>query len=116
MGNDREPRETYPTWLFLIPPALWLAVMVDDLVLIPHTSGTLVLGLLDEPAHLATTLIVLVAAAVALDRGVRGPGLWFAIGAVVAGNLIDVDHVPELLGSDALVHGTARPYPHSLAT
>jgi membrane-bound metal-dependent hydrolase YbcI (DUF457 family) len=114
MTDDR--RWTRPRWPALIPPVLWLGVLVDDLVFIPRASGTLALGLLDEPAHLATTLVVLLAPAFGLARRIELPELWFAAGALIAGNAIDVDHIPLLLGSDVLSAGTAHPYPHSLAT
>jgi LexA-binding, inner membrane-associated putative hydrolase len=116
MADDAGAGGPIPRWPALISPVLWLAVVVDDLVLIPRASGTLALGLLDEPAHLATTLIALIAAASGAGRPVLRADLWLAAGAVAAGNLIDLDHVPQLLGSDVLDHGTARPYPHSLGT
>lgn len=68
------------------------------------------LGLLDEPAHVATGVIVLAC----LARGVRSAG-WlvaFWLGAVG----IDLDHIPLVFGSQAFSHGTGRPYTHSLLT
>lgn len=66
-------------------------------------------GLLDELAHAATGLLALGA----LSTAVAPRVVW----AVLAGSvLIDLDHLPGYLGSDVLVHGTARPVTHSLAT
>ena len=64
-------------------------------------------GLLDEIAHLLTTLIVLWA---------LGPRICerFLIPALVASVAIDLDHVPRELGHDVLTRGTPRPYTHSL--
>lgn len=99
-----------------LPPLLLLGVVLDDAFLMPRAPSFAVLGLLDEPAHLATSLVLLAAiTAMAGWRGARPPAA-FAAGLVLAGNLMDVDHVPEVLGSDALTAGTPRPYSHSLLT
>jgi membrane-bound metal-dependent hydrolase YbcI (DUF457 family) len=102
--------------LLLAGPALWLVVAVDDAMLIPRAPGYLGLALLDEPAHLATTLIGLLGVSLAFPGNPPRPWRWFAAGAIVAGNLIDIDHVPQMLGHDFLTAGTPRPYSHSLAT
>lgn len=66
-------------------------------------------GLLDESAHLASTALALEAI------GTRDRRL--TTGALAAGVLIDVDHVPhEIFGWRALTEGSPRPYSHSLAT
>ena len=66
-------------------------------------------GLLDETAHAATGLVALSASGVAFELPV--------VLAVLGGSLlIDSDHVPGLLGSDVLTHGTPRPYTHSLVS
>jgi inner membrane protein len=64
-------------------------------------------GLLDEMAHLLTTLIVVWA---------LGPRICdrFLVPALVASVAIDLDHVPGELGHDFLTRGTQRPYTHSL--
>jgi hypothetical protein len=67
-------------------------------------------GLLDEPAHLMTGALVLVA---------FFPGLLtteFALGLLGGSVLIDLDHIPQYLGYWGLTHGTDRPYTHSLLT
>ncbi len=66
-------------------------------------------GPLDETAHLLTTLLVLWAiGGRACER--------FLIPALIASVAIDVDHIPQRLGSDWLTAGTPRPYTHSLLT
>lgn len=67
------------------------------------------LAVLDWSAHLATTLLLLAG----LVPVIRRPIFLAAIFTSVA---IDLDHLPQYLGTDALTHGTFRPYPHSLAT
>jgi beta-glucanase (GH16 family) len=64
-------------------------------------------GPVDELAHLLTGALVLAALRGVVDRG-------FAIGLLVASVLIDVDHVPGLLGHDWITRGTDRPYTHCL--
>jgi membrane-bound metal-dependent hydrolase YbcI (DUF457 family) len=99
-----------------LPPLLLVAVALDDALLMPRAPSYAVLGMFDEPAHLATSVILLAAVtAVAARRAIRVPGA-FAAGLVLAGNAIDVDHVPGTLGSDVLTAGTPRPYSHSLLT
>jgi membrane-bound metal-dependent hydrolase YbcI (DUF457 family) len=66
-------------------------------------------GLLDETVHLLTALLVLWAfGRTACER--------FLVPALIASVAIDVDHIPDRLGSDWLTAGTPRPYPHSLGT
>jgi inner membrane protein len=100
--------------LILLPPVLLVAVALDDALLLPRAPSYLVLGLLDEPAHLATSLILLVAVAALLARAGRAVRTGFAVGLVLAGNLIDADHLPMVLGSDMITAGTPRPYSHSV--
>jgi inner membrane protein len=71
-------------------------------------TGSLLYGLIDEPAHLATCAIALIL--LALCR--RAPAPTFAAAALVASVAIDLDHVPQHLGFDFLTAGTARPYFH----
>jgi membrane-bound metal-dependent hydrolase YbcI (DUF457 family) len=99
-----------------VPPLLLVAVAADDALLVPRAPSYTVLGLLDEPAHLATSLVLLAAiTAVAAWRGALVPAAFVA-GVVLAGNLIDIDHAPQVLGSDVITAGTPRPYSHSLLT
>lgn len=82
-------------------------VPVLDLVRGSRPWPTVVVGLLDEPAHLATTVLVL--SAVARTAGSR---LW--AWALVGSVLIDLDHVPFHLGWDPIVSPVGRPVTHSL--
>ena len=69
-------------------------------------------ALVDEPAHLATGLLF-VLALLTLVRS-RQPSLSFLAAAVVGSVALDLDHVPELLGWHGLTAGVPRPYTHSL--
>lgn len=91
-----------------IAVAALLAIAAADVAIGVADPPFVVLGLLDEPAHAATAVLLL---------AVLPPHSWpwlvgFALGAVA----IDIDHVALLFGSDALSAGTGRPYGHSLAT
>jgi MYXO-CTERM domain-containing protein len=76
-----------------------------------HLAGDSVFpgGPLDECAHLMTMLLVLWALGPAITRR-------FLVPALIASVVIDVDHVPQHLGTQLLTAGTPRPYPHSLVT
>ncbi len=76
-----------------------------------HLAGDSVVpgGPLDECAHLTTMLLVLWALGPAITRRVL-------VAALIASVAIDVDHVPQHLGTQWLTSGTPRPYPHSLLT
>jgi membrane-bound metal-dependent hydrolase YbcI (DUF457 family) len=94
------------------PSLRWVAAAAVLLVLSDWTYrqvGDSVVpgGLLDEIAHLMTTLIVVWA----LGRRVSDRVLLLALVASVA---IDADHVPGALGYGFLTQGTPRPYSHSL--
>ncbi|HYO35280.1 MAG TPA: metal-dependent hydrolase [Geodermatophilus sp.] len=84
-------------------------VLAVDAVLATGQWPVVVVGLLDEPAHLLTAWLVL--AALLPDR--HGDLLpWALLGAVV----IDVDHVPLYLWGVGTATGSGRPITHSLAT
>ncbi len=85
--------------------AVWSATLAG--------SGALLNAVMDEPAHLATCGICLLALA-AVRR--RPPAIPFIVAALVGSTAIDLDHVPAFLGSHALTEGTSRPYAHSLLT
>jgi inner membrane protein len=78
-----------------------------------HSMNFAMRGLLDEPAHLATALVILGA----LTR-VRGlpPDQRFGWSMLACAVLIDSDHLPAEFGSGALTGGTPRPYTHALWT
>jgi membrane-bound metal-dependent hydrolase YbcI (DUF457 family) len=71
-------------------------------------------GAVDEPAHLATALVFLLAL-LTLVRS-RRPSVSFLAAAVIASVAIDLDHVPGLLGWYGFAEGVPRPYTHSLIT
>jgi membrane-bound metal-dependent hydrolase YbcI (DUF457 family) len=74
-------------------------------------TGTLSYALVDEPAHLATCALVLLAVA-ALSG--KSPPAKLAVPALLASVAIDLDHLPHYLGSEALTGTLPRPYTHSL--
>ncbi len=92
---------------------LVLAVAVLVLALHPVLQAIraplYVLGPLDWSAHLATAVVLLANAPIALRARV-------VVGALLASVVIDLDHVPGYLGWDGLAQGLPRPFPHSLAT
>jgi inner membrane protein len=76
-------------------------------------SGVLLTGIVDEPAHLATALLCLLAAG--------GPQLFvqhrrFAVIAAACAVLIDLDHLTLYAGVPHVSLPGGRPYSHSLAT
>lgn len=93
--------------------ALAGAVVALDLVwgLFVGSTGHLAYGLVDEPAHLATCAIALLALA---SLTTIHPPRRFVVAALIASVAIDVDHAPGILGSHALAGSLPRPYPHSL--
>lgn len=98
-------------WLSL---GLVAAIAVVDLVLLSRPFGFTLRGLLDEPCHLATGLVVL--GTVTRWRG-RPPSAPFTWGLVVMSVAIDLDHLPaELAARDLLYGSLARPYTHALWT
>jgi hypothetical protein len=69
----------------------------------------MVVGGLDEIAHLATAILAI--KGLARQRPPR-----FAGSLLVASVAIDLDHIPSYMGIKWLNRGTPRPYPHSLLT
>jgi hypothetical protein len=68
----------------------------------------MVVGGLDEIAHLATGILAITGLARQRPR--------FAGSLLVASVAIDLDHIPSYMGIKWLNRGTPRPYPHSLLT
>jgi membrane-bound metal-dependent hydrolase YbcI (DUF457 family) len=97
-------------------PAPPLAVVLGALGLIGLVDAAialldpplLVVGLLDWPGHLATTLLLVLA----LPRLPEAT----LLGAFAATLAIDLDHIPLLLGSAVLSGDFGRPYTHALWT
>lgn len=92
--------------------ALAGAVLALDLLwsLVEGSTGHLAYGLVDEPAHLATCAVALLAL---LALGGQPPAR-FVVAALIASVAIDVDHIPGYLGWDWMTGSLARPYSHSL--
>jgi membrane-bound metal-dependent hydrolase YbcI (DUF457 family) len=92
--------------------ALAGAVLGLDLLwsVVEGSTGHLAYGLVDEPAHLATCAVALLALAA---LGARLPARFVAA-ALIASVAIDVDHIPGYLGWDWMAGSLARPYSHSL--
>src|SRR3954463_15245320 len=67
-----------------------------------------VMGALDEAAHLGTGLVALAAC----DRAAGE----FKAGLLAGSVLLDLDHLPDLVGIRLLRPRGARPRPHSIAT
>lgn len=79
--------------------------------LIEGSTGTIAYALIDEPAHLMTCALVLIAL-----LALTGASLpWrFVAAALTASMAIDLDHIPGYLGSHLLTGSMPRPYTHSL--
>ena len=101
-------------WVGNLWPLLLVVVVVGlDLVVDADSRSTPEVAAFDEPAHLATgILVVLVLIALAPAR----PAVAFVLAALVASMAIDLDHLPQYLGWPGLTGGTPRPYTHSLVT
>lgn len=94
----------------LIPLLVGLVLGLDlawDLLV--GSAGTIAYGLVDEPAHLATCAIALLALAAVTGGPVSRR---FAVAALVACVAIDLDHLPGYLGWEGITGGTPRPYSH----
>lgn len=89
--------------------ALSLTVLGCDGVLYGIPMPYLVAALPDEVAHVSTALLLLLA----LGRRVSRE---FLLGYVPASFLIDVDHIPIVIGFQPLIAAAHRPYTHSLLT
>ncbi len=95
-------------------PAFALVGLVIGLDLLwglfESTTGSIAYGLVDEPAHLATCAIALLALAALTDSWLPG---GFVAAALVSSVAIDVDHIPKYLGTHFLTGSLPRPYTHS---
>lgn len=78
-----------------------------------HTMNFGMRGLLDEPAHLATALVIF-GALIRIRK--TSPDQRFAWAMLACSVLIDLDHLPLQFGSEVLTKGTSRPYTHALWT
>jgi len=87
-------------------------VLVCDVLLPGAKPDRVLTAALDEPAHVATAALALLAAGVSL-RALRHRG-W-VVTTLAAAVLIDLDHVPLYLGAEWIAP-SGRPLTHSLAT
>jgi inner membrane protein len=92
---------------------LLIVIFAMDAVSRAVASSTAEIGVFDEPAHLATAGLLLLALVALSRRGVPAP---FLAAALVASVALDLDHVPQYLGWNELTEVTPRPYTHSLVT
>jgi inner membrane protein len=104
-------------WVCALAARRWIGVIlacyafVTDWLSGWHGMDFAMRGLLDEPAHLATALVIL--GALIRCRGtVPDPRFGWAMLACAV--LIDLDHVPAEFGAHGLTEGTPRPYTHAL--
>ena len=95
-----------PVWTILAAAALFA---VDQFVYQRVGSSILPQAPLDWIDHLLTTVFIVWATRPLIGRRQLVPAL-------VASVVLDADHIPGYLGSDALTAGTHRPYTHSLLT
>ncbi|MGY1696288.1 MULTISPECIES: metal-dependent hydrolase [unclassified Geodermatophilus] len=103
MGGAQRDR-----WSRWAPATLLLGVLLLDAVQFARPWPVPVVGLLDEPAHLATAWLGLAALA---PRHTPRAAWWAALVAAVA---IDLDHVPLYLTDGAFAVDGGRPPTHSL--
>jgi LexA-binding, inner membrane-associated putative hydrolase len=92
---------------------LVVAIVAVDYAIRWHGMGFVARGLIDEPCHVATALVVL--GALTRFRG-STPNPIFGWTMLVCSVFIDVDHLPAEFGYWALTQGTPRPYTHALWT
>jgi inner membrane protein len=81
-------------------------IAAADVVLQRRRLPRPLIALLDEPAHAATTALL-------LDASPVRPSPKTYREALIASVLLDADHVPSELGWDVLRRGAARPYAHT---
>jgi hypothetical protein len=92
---------------------LALYAFCTDWLISWHGLNFALRGLIDEPAHLATALVVL--GALTRFRG-SPPEPTFGWTMLACSVLIDLDHLPTEFGVNTLTEGTPRPYTHALWT
>jgi inner membrane protein len=89
------------------------AVLAVDLIWgsVVGSTGSIFFVVVDWPAHLATCAIALLVVAAVTERRIS---LRFGVAALIASVAIDLDHLPNYLGSQILTGSLPRPYTHSL--
>lgn len=97
---------------------IWLPLLLAAVVYLIDRAmdgarTRLVIGVLDEPGHLITALLVLLAV-VGGRRLAAAP--VFTLTALACSVLIDLDHIPLYAGVPFVGENGSRPYSHSLTT
>jgi inner membrane protein len=87
--------------------AALLTILSIDRWLAADERSLIATGILDEIAHLLTAILLICAFPARLPPG-------FVVGAMAGAVLIDLDHLPLMLGSDLLTRDTHRPLTHGL--
>lgn len=90
-----------------------LLILIADLFTTRVRVSQPVDAVFDEPAHIATGLLLLGMLPLALRIRYGSDGL---LGVLLGSVLIDIDHLPQEFGYEFLTRGTDRPYPHALLT
>lgn len=88
-----------------------MLIFIADLFLTRVQVSQPIGAMFDEPAHIATGLLLLGILPMALRTR---SGLDGLLGVLLGSVLIDIDHLPQQFGYKFLTRGTDRPYPHSL--
>jgi inner membrane protein len=96
----------------LLPIILIVGIYLIDRMM-RRVRSVIATGVLDEPAHLATAVLVLLAL-VGGRRLAAAP--TFTAAALAASMLIDVDHLPLYAGVPGVADSGGRPYSHSVTT
>jgi inner membrane protein len=112
--DTRKGAASRPAAILALPWLCLAAVFLVDFGArrCPPTT-TAQLGTVDEVAHEATAILTIAAVCGLAPKVFKDPGV---VAAAVGAIVIDLDHVPQLLGYDFLTRGTERPYTHSLLT
>jgi inner membrane protein len=97
-----------PAWA-LFPPAALGVILLLDLVRSAQRWPFPVVGVLDEPAHVLTAVLILIALPVSRLQPLWG---WALVGSVA----IDLDHIPLYVVGDVVAGAGGRPVTHSLVS
>ena len=107
------PRSIADRATLAVRPSLLVAglalLYLVDLLLWLLSPGRVLVGVMDETAHVVTAVIV-------LSQAARTVPLVVFVGVLVGAVVIDLDHIPMELGLDALTADGRRPYTHSLVS